>query len=230
MAIVGKEGREEPLLPSRAVLQKGVNGEFQGIADPAAVLGHQLVVGVDDLLQIQLPLVQIGDGAGVGAAARRALLGVARVEAADDLAQQRRRLTADVALAVHQQLVEKGQRLDLLGNVEIQGVGLEHAQIGAEAAPVGLAPGQLQQLGEAALAGETAHQLHVVAHALHGHGVESLPVGHEGRLLLRAGRCVMALQRHVHALVGHELLEIPQAGVDPHVALPLGIVYGVQFR
>ena len=131
---------------------------------------------------------------------------------------------------MHQQLVEERQRLHLLGDVEIQGVGLEHAQIGAQAAPVCLTPGQLQQLGEATLPGKPAHQLHVVAHALHGHGVESLLVGHEGRLLLRAGRRVMALQRHVHALVGHELLEIPQAGVDPHVALPLGIVYGVQLR
>ena len=121
------------------------------------MLGHQLVVGIDDLVQIQLPLIQIGDAAWVGTAAGGTLLGVAGVEAADDLTQQRRRLSADVALSVHQQLIEKGQSLYLLGDVQVQGVGFKHAQIGAETAPVGFAAGQLQQPGKAALAGKAAH-------------------------------------------------------------------------
>lgn len=83
------------------VLQEGVYDEFQGKADPAAVLGHQLVVGENDLLQIQLPLTYIGDIA-QGAAARRALFYIAGVEIGDDGAHKRRRLPANVAFTVHQ--------------------------------------------------------------------------------------------------------------------------------
>ena len=104
-AVVGEHRREEPLLPAGAVTQQGAYGEFQRIADPPPVLGHQLVVGVEDLIQIQPPLLHVGDGAGVGAAVLRTLLGVPGVEPGDDLAQQSRRLPADVALPVHEQLV-----------------------------------------------------------------------------------------------------------------------------
>ena len=227
-AVVGEQRRQEALLPPGGMPEQGGDCKFQGIADPAAMLGHQLVVGIDDLVQIQLPLIQIGDAAWVGTAAGGTLLGVAGVETADDLTQQRRRLSADVALPVHQQLIEKGQSLYLLGDVQVQGVGFKHAQIGAETAPVGFAAGQLQQPGKAALAGKAAHQLHIVPHALHGQGVEGLIIGHEGSLLLRTGRCVMPLQRYIHAPVDHELLKVPQPGIDPHIPAALGVVHAVQ--
>ena len=38
----------------------------------------------------------------------------------------------------------------------------------------------------------------------------------------------MAAQGHVHALVNHELLKVPQPGVNPHVTAALGIVHAVQ--
>ena len=227
-AVVGEHRGEEALLPAGTVAQQGDDGEFQGIADPAAVLGHQLVVGVEHLVQIQTPLVHVGGGPGVGAAALGALLGVARVEAGDDLAQQRRRLAADVALAVHQQLVEERQRQHLLGDVQVERVALEHAQIGAQPPPVRLAPGQLQKPGEAPLAGEPGHQLHVVGHAAHGQGVEGLVVGHQRGVLLRQGGGVAAAERHVHAPVDHVALKVLQPGVDPGVALLLLAVHIVQ--
>ena len=227
-AVVGKDRGEEALLPPGGVVQQGNDGEFQGVADPAPVLGHQLVVGVEHLVQIQLPLLHIGGRAGVGTAVRGALLGVARVEAGDDLAQQRRRLAADVALAVHQQLIEERQRLHLLRDVEIERVAFEYAEVGAQTPPVRLAAGQLQKPGEAPLAGEAGHQLHVVRHAAHGQGVERLVIGHQRGVLLRQGGGVAALQRHVHAPVDHVALEVLQAGVNTGVALLFHAVHVVQ--
>ena len=228
MAVIGEEGSQEPLLPARAPLQQGAHGEFQGIADPPPVLGHQLVVRVDDLLQVQLPLVQVRGHAGVGAAVRRTLLGIARVEPGDDLAHQRRRLAADVPLPVHQQLIQKGQGLHLLGNVQIQGVGLEHPQIGPQPPPVGLAPGLLQQGGKAPLARQPMHQVDVVAHTLQGQGRQGLPVRHQGGVLFRQRRCVPAFQGHIHPPGHHELLEIVQPGVHQLIPPPLGLVQVVQ--
>ena len=60
-AAIGQQAVQKAFLASVTVLQEGVYDELQGIADPAAVLGHQLVVGENDLLQIQLPLTYVGD-------------------------------------------------------------------------------------------------------------------------------------------------------------------------
>ena len=228
MAVIGEEGGQKPLLPARAPLQQGVHGEFQGIADPALVLGHQLVVGIDDPLQVQLPLVQVRGDTGVRAAVRRALLGIARVEPGDDLPQQGRRLAADVPLPVHQQLIQKGQGLDLLGNVQIQGVGLEHPQIGPQTPPVGFAPGLLQQGGKAPLSRQPVHQADVVAHALQGQGVQGLLVRHQGGVLFRQRRCVPASQGHVHPPGQHELLKVIEPGIHQLIAAALFPVHSVQ--
>ena len=228
MAVIGEEGGQKPLLPARAPLQQGVHGKFQGIADPALVLGHQLVVGIDDPLQIQLPLVQVRGDTGVRAAVRRALLGIARVEPGDDLPQQGRRLAADVPLPVHQKFIQKGQGLDLLGNVQIQGVGLEHPQIGPQTPPVGFAPGLLQQGGKAPLSRQPVHQADVVAHALQGQGVQGLLVRHQGGVLFRQRRCVPASQGHVHPPGQHELLKVIEPGIHQLIAAALFPVHSVQ--
>ena len=227
-AVVGEHRGQEALLPAGAVAQQGADGEFQGIADPAAVLGHELMVGIQYLVQIEPPLVHVGDGPGVRADVGGALLGVAGVEAGDDLAQQRRRLTADIALAVHQQLVEERQGLDLLWDMQIEGVGLHHRQISAETAPIRLAAGLLQQTGEAALIGEAVHQLHIVAHAAERQGAEGLVVGHKGGVLLRQRGRIAAGHGDIHAAADHELLKVLQPGVDPGIALLLLAVHVVQ--
>ena len=130
------------------MLQQGVYRKFQGISDPTAVLGHQLMVRKDDFFQIQLPLTQVGDIA-QGLAVPGAFLHIARVEIGDDGAHQCRRLAADVSLPVHQQLIEERQRLHLLRQAQIQGVGFDNPQIGSQPPPIRLAPGLLQQLGKA---------------------------------------------------------------------------------
>ena len=84
-----------------AVLQKGIDHEFQRVADPAPVLGHQLVVRENALLQAGLPLAQIRQRAGA-LAVRRTLLYITCVEIRDNGPHQGRRLTPNVTLPVHQ--------------------------------------------------------------------------------------------------------------------------------
>lgn len=230
VAEIGEKRRQEPLLAPRAALQQRVHGELERIADPPPVLEHQLVIGVDDLVEIELPLVEVGDLARVGLAVGGALLDIALVEARDDLADQRRRLTADVALAVHQKLIQKCQRLHLLRNVQIEGVRLKNAQIRAQAAPVHLAARQLQQLREAPLPGQTVHQFDVVPHALQHQRLQRLLVRQQRDGLFRLRCPVGPAERDVHAAGNHELLKIAQAGVDPRIAQALGLVHTVELR
>jgi len=82
-AAVGQQVIQKPLLPARTVLQQGVHHEFQRIADPASVLGHQLVIRENDLLQPQLPLAHIRHRA-QRPAVHGPLLHIARVEIGDD--------------------------------------------------------------------------------------------------------------------------------------------------
>ena len=219
--------RQKPLLPSGAAGEQGLHAEFQGEPDPPPVLGHQLMIRIDDLLQIQPPLIQIRHRPQIRTAVRRTLLGVACVEPCDDLPHESRRLTADVPLTVHQQFIEKGQRLHLLGNVQIQGVGLEHPQIGPQPPPVGLTTSLLQQGGKAPLPGKPVHQLHVVGHTLHGQGLQHLRILHQGHRLLRQRLRVRPLHGHVHSPADHIRLEVLQAGVNSGVAaalLPVHVV------
>ena len=218
-----KDGEKLPPPVPLALVQQGVDHHLQGEADPAPVLGQQLVVRADDLLQIELPLVHVRDGAALRGPAGGALLGVAGVEAGDDLPHEGRRLAADVPLPVHEQLVEKGQGLHLLGGAEVDGVGLEHAQVGPQAAPVRLPPGQLQKTREAALAREAAHKGRVVLHAQKPQLLQRLPLVHEGNILLGPGVGAGPGEAHVHPQAHHPALEVPQLGVDEGVAGALGL-------
>ena len=228
-AVVPQEGGQECLPPVRlALLQQGVHHQLQRKGDPPPVLGHELAVRVDDLVQVQPPLVHSRHRLPVGHVVRGLLLHIPRLEPGDDLPHEGRALAADVALPVHQQLVQKGQGLDLLGHAEIHGVGLEHPQVGPQPPPVRLAPGLLQQPGKAPLAGEAVHELHVVGHAEHLQLLHRLLLVHEGHILGLPGRPVGAGQGHVHPLADHILLKIPQLGVDEGVALALFLRHVVQ--
>ena len=115
-----------------------------------------------------------------------------------------------------------------MGKTEVQGVGLDDAQIGAQAAPVRFAPRLLQQLREAAQAGEAIHEPDVVLHAHQTQNLQRLSVRHQRRRLLPTGRRVAALQGGIHPVRHQKALEIPQAGVDPAVALFFLLVHAVQ--
>ena len=210
-----------------AVLQEGIDHEFKRIADPAPVLGHQLVVRENALLQAGLPLAQIRQRAGV-LAVRRTLLHISCVEIRDNGPHQGRRLTPNVTLPVHQQLIEKRQRLHLLRQAQIEGIGLDDPQIRPQPPPVRLAPGLLQKPGKAPGLREPIHQANVVLHAHQAQHAQGLLVGHQGRRLFPPGRSGTALQGGVHAPLLHESLKVLQPGVDPAIALLFCLVHPVQ--
>ena len=192
------------------------------------MLAHELPVGEGDLLQVQLPLVQVRDGPAVRLAVRGPLLHVPRVEAGDDLPHEGGGLTADVALTVHQQLVEEGQGLDLLGDAEVDGVGLEHAQIGPQPLPVRPASGLLQQAGEATLAGEPAHQGDVVFRPQKLQPRHRLLRVQQRHILPLGGGRAAVQQLHIHPTVHHVAFKVPQLGVDEGVPPALFLVDIVQ--
>ena len=150
------------------------------------------------------------------------------MEAGDDLPHEGRGLPADVPLPVHEELIEEGQGLHLLGKAEVDGVGLEHPQIGPEPAPVGLPPGQLQEPREAPLPGETAHEGDVVLRAQKAQCLHRLRLVHEGRVPAGQRRAGMAGEGGVHPQAHHVALKVPEFGVHEGVAQALGLVDVVQ--
>ena len=221
-AVVAQKRLEKLPPPIRlALFQQGVDHHLQREVDPPPVLGHQLVVRVDDFFQVELPLVDIRDCPAVRGPAGGLLLHVPGVEPGDDLPHEGGGLAADVPLPVHQQLVEEGQGLDLLGQAQIDGVGLKHAQVCPQLPPVGLPPRQLQQAGEAPLPGQAAHQRHVVLHAQQAQGLHGLGLLHERHVLFGGGPGGGAGEGGVHPQADHVALKVPQLGVDEGIAGPL---------
>ena len=227
--VVAQELRQEQLPALRfALVQQGVDHKFQGKADPPPVLAHELPVGEDDPLQVQPPLVQVCDSPAVRHVVGGLLLDVPRVEAGNDPPHEGGGLAADVALTVHQQLVEEGQGLDLLGDAEIDGVGLEHAQIGPQPLPVRPASGLLQQAGEAPLAGEPAHQGDVVFRSQKLQPRHRLLRVQQRHILPLGGGRAAVQQLHIHPTVHHVAFKVTQLGVDEGVPPALFLVDIVQ--
>ena len=138
--------------------------QLQSIADVGALLGGGLVVGIDDQPQILLPQLE-------GDLLRRVVVGVGgelllidQVEAGDDLADEAARLTADVALPVDQQLIEKGQGLGLLPHGQIGEVLLKDVQIGPQLLPALGGAGGLDDVAKFLLVRQHVHQPQVVVH------------------------------------------------------------------
>ena len=128
-----------------------------------ALLLGGLVVGVDEHVQVLLPQ---GEGdllGGVVLLVGRDLLAVDQVEAGDDQTDEGAGLTADVALAVDQQLIEEGQGLGLLPHGQIGEVLLEYVEVGPQLLPVLGGAGGLDDVAELALVGEHVHQAQAVA-------------------------------------------------------------------
>ena len=227
--IVGQQHGEEPLrLLGRAVLQRGGHHQLGGEPDVTGLLRRQLMVGIEQQVQVLRPQGELGLlhrclGRGGGQ-----LLLVAQAELGHHLAHQRRRLTADVALGMQQQLIEEVHRLDLLVGGQVGEVVLQNTQIGTDPGPVLLAAGLLQQVGEQPLVAQPAHHAQVVLHRHQAEGPVVLLRRHQRRVRLLLRRRVMSPQRHVHAAEAHIFLKVPQLAV--HILIPalFGAVHVVQ--
>ena len=194
------------------------------------MLGHQLGIWTNDLFQVQLPLIQIHGSPAVRHIIGGLFLHISRLEPGDNFPYQRGGLAADIPLPVHQQFVEERQRLHLLGRAEVDGIGVEHAQIGPQAPPVGLAPGQLQQARKASLVGQAAHQGDIVLRAQKPQCLHRLRRVHKGHVFSSGGSAPRpAAQRGVRPQAHHVAFKISQLGVNKGVAGTLGVVHVVQF-
>ena len=187
------------------------------------MLVHELVVGADDLAQIQPPLVHVGNGPAVGDIVGRPFLGVASVEVGDDLPHQGRRLAADVALPVHQQLIEETEGLYLLGDAQIDAVRGKDSQPGPQPLPAGFSPGLLQKSGKAPLVGQTAHEDDVVGHAPVFQDCHRLLRLHQGHVFGRRRRGKAAGEGGIHPQGEHIVLKVPEFGIDKGIAGALGL-------
>ena len=178
-------------------------------------------------MQQRLPQLQ-GGGLGRVGRAGGALFAVARIVLADQLAQKLGGAAADIALAVHQQLVQKVKGHGFLARVQIDGIFAENIQIGANAAPVLFGAGAFQQVGKAAVTRENGHNQNVLLHALKQQALHGL--GHAAQRDIRHGRGGRgaAGKIHIHALGAHIILKIVQTGVHKFIAVQLGFVHIVQ--
>ena len=194
----------------------------------APLLDGGAVVGVDDFIQILLP-ERKGDflrrvGLGVGGQ----LLAVDQMEPGNDLADEGRGLTADVALTVGQQLVQKSEGLGLLGDRQICIILPKNVQVGPELLPALGGAGAFDQIAELALVGQLVHQLQVVFHRQENQPVHRLVGSHKGGVLQRRGAAVVPGQGHVHSLADHVVLKVVELAVYELVPAALGLVHVVQ--
>ena len=226
---VAQEGAHKPgHVPGAGVLQQGLQHQLQGVADVVALLLGSLVVGVDEHVQVLLPK---GEGdllGGVVLLVRRHLLAVDQVETGNDQTDERAGLTADIALAVDQQLVEEGERLSLLAHRQVGEVLLEHVEVGPQLLPVLGGAGGLNDVAELALVGEHVHQAQAVAHRQQGQTLHRLSRSHEGGVLVGTGLLGLAGEVHVHAQGAHVVLKIVELAVDELIPPPLGGVHVLQ--
>ena len=162
--IAQKGVQEAGDVPRPGVIQHGLHHQLQGVADVGALLGGGLVVGEDNHVQVLAPQ-------GEGDLLRRVVLGVGghflavdQVEPGHDLTDEGAGLTADIALTVHQQLVEEGQRLGFLPHRQVGEVLLEHVEVGPELLPALGGAGGLDDIAELLLVGQHVHQLQIVLH------------------------------------------------------------------
>ena len=135
-----------PLL-RHAVFEETTRDGLQRVRNARGMLLRNLVVGMQTQLDIIVPqrdaLAQHGvqrGRDGERASAARKLLAVARAGVCEDCAHNAPRVAAHVAVVMHQQLIQKAQREQLMRAGHVGAVFFKQEQIGADAAEVFLVP------------------------------------------------------------------------------------------
>ena len=150
------------------------------------------------------------------------------MEPGDDLADEGAGLTADVTLAVHQQLIEEGQRLGFLAHGQVGEILPEHVQIGPQLLPAFGRTGGLDEVAELLLVGQHVHQLQVVLHRQEDQAVQRLVRPHKSGVLMGGGVLLLAGQVHVHPQAAHVVLKIVELAIDKLIPAALFPVHVVQ--
>ena len=150
------------------------------------------------------------------------------MEAGNELADQTAGLTADVALAVDQQLVEEGERLGLLPHRQIGEVFFKDVEVGPQLLPALGGPGGLDDVAELLLVGQHVHQPDVVLHRQQDQAVQRLLRVHQSGVLGRRRGLGVAGQIHIHAQTAHVVLEVVELSVDEFIPAALCPVHIVQ--
>ena len=196
---IAQKGPQEPGNISRpGVVQHRTDDQLQSIADVGSLLGGGLVVWKNDHVQILLPQ-------GKGYLLRRVALGVGghllavhQVETGDQLADEATGLAADIALTVHQQLVEEGQGLGLLSDGQIGKIFLKDIQIGPQLLPALDRAGLLDDVAKLLLVGQHVHQPQIVIHRQQNQPLQRFLRIHERRVLVGQRRLGAASEVHVY--------------------------------
>ena len=148
----------------------------------------------------------------------RTALSVPRVEPGEQLAQKQRGVDADLALLVHEKLIQEAEGLLLLGVVRIGEILAQDVHVSPDVLPVLLAARRLQQVSETPLRGHLVHDVDIVLDRHEYQGLYDLfggpETGHGKHLRLRG----ISIQVHIHPAAPHVGLEIRQLGVDKTVA------------
>ena len=204
-----------------AAFEEALGDGLEGVGDPLGVARGDAPVRPQALEKVALPdlggLVQNGHhrrgqgrlGRGLGQ-----LLAVAGAGVGQNLAHQPPGPAADIALVVHQKLVEELQRLLLAGPGHIGAVLVQQPEIRPHRGRGALAPSLLQQPVKGLLGGDGVHQTDV---ALKGHSCQPGPglgSGQKGRVLDVLGAESGVFQIDADAVVLQKGLEIPELAVD----------------
>ena len=208
-----------------AAAEEAFGDLLQGVGDPVGMIGGDLPVRMQALLDIAVPdlrrLVQHchhGRGQrGLGGVGRQ-LLAVPGAGIGENLTHDLAGPAADIAIGVHQQLIEERQDLLLVGPGHIGAVFVQQPQIGTQGRRRMLAPGLLQQLIEGAICGDGMHQLDVIGKGHPPQSAQSLIGGQQGRIPVGLGRQRHDLHLRRHALRQEIVLKVPQLAVDRPVA------------
>ena len=209
------------------VLQDGGKYILRIEADSPLLPCHQLQVRMKQKLQdlfrhrIGLAGIQIGH-------IRRALFPVAEIKLGENLAHQLGCLGADLALPVHQQLIQEIEDLLLLAVIGVGAEIEENAQIGPQILPVLLASGRLQEIAELPLRTHQMHDVDIVLHAHMNKGPDALLRIPESQLRHRRWPLGLSVQIRIRSHGLHIFLEVPESFIDELIAKKLLFVHIVQ--
>ena len=162
-----------------AAFKEAPGDGLEGVGNPLGVAGGDPPVGVQALEKVALP--DLGGFVQKRHHPRRQgrlggvvgqLLAVAGAGVGENLPHELSGTAADVALMVHEELIEELQRLLLAGGGHIGAVLVQEPEIRADGGRGALPPRLFEKQVEGLLGGNGVHQAHV---ALEGHPLERLP-------------------------------------------------------
>ena len=217
--------QEHPQISGFCILGQRHDDILQLIPDALLLQVHEPVIRADGLLQIMGPEIfhlLLGDILhALGPA-----FPVPGVELGDHLSQELGALDSDLSVPVHEQLIQKLQRLLLLDIIGIGKILPEDIQVSADIFPVLLTSRSLQEVAEASVRHHAVHHREVVLDSHEGQGLHRLlrrlqsRQRHLGRLFRVSG------QVDVDAIGPHPGLKVLQLGIDkpvPHDLLLIDI-------